>query len=147
MRKAAIGLTATPAVKSRNRPRAADPPVRVLCWSELTEPKAGYPEGTMPDPKPSKLVPPSIPSPGASDDFTIPVTEMYNEPFGVPLPDSVIFFSTWKTEEQFRSGCVWKVGQGRVFYFRPGHETYPIFFQPTPRKIIANAARWYADRT
>ncbi len=46
LRKAAIGLTATPAVKSRDRSRAADPPARVLCWSELTEPKEGYPEGT-----------------------------------------------------------------------------------------------------
>ena len=81
------------------------------------------------------------------EDFTIPETEMYGEPFDVPPPEKVIFFSYWATKEQFRSGMVWTVGKGRVFYFRPGHETHPIFFQPIPRKVIANAVLWCAQRT
>ena len=69
-------------------------------------------------------------------------TEMYDEPFHVPVPDAVIFEEKWDAGEHFRSGCVWNVGKGRVFYFRPGHETYPIFRQEVPLKILENAARW-----
>ena len=69
-------------------------------------------------------------------------TEMYDEPFHVPAPDAVVFEETWKGGEHFRSGCVWHVGEGRVFYFRPGHETYPIYRQDWPLKILENAARW-----
>ncbi len=74
--------------------------------------------------------------------FEIPNTEMYGEPFHVPEPDEVLLEERWESGEWFRSGMVWKLGKGRVFYFRPGHETYPIFRQPLPLKILANAARW-----
>ena len=69
-------------------------------------------------------------------------TEMYDEPYHVPVPDAVVFEEKWDAGEHFRSGCVWSVGKGRVFYFRPGHETYPIFRQEIPLKILENAARW-----
>jgi trehalose utilization protein len=69
-------------------------------------------------------------------------TEMYNEPFHVPAPDSVIFEERWDRGEHFRSGCVWKTGKGRVFYFRPGHETYPVYRQPEPLRVLENAVRW-----
>ena len=69
-------------------------------------------------------------------------TEMYDEPFHVPVPDAVVFEEKWDAGEHFRSGCVWSVGKGRVFYFRPGHETYPIYRQELPLKILENAARW-----
>ncbi len=69
-------------------------------------------------------------------------TEMYDEPFHVPTPDAVIFEERWDKGEHFRSGCVWKVGQGRVFYFRPGHETYPVYQQAEPLQVIVNAVRW-----
>ena len=34
---------------------------------------------------------------------------------------------TWASGEWFRSRMVWTIGKGRVFYFRPGHETFPVF--------------------
>ncbi len=74
--------------------------------------------------------------------WDIPQTEMYGEPFHVPVPDEVIFEEKWDKGEHFRSGSVWKVGKGRVFYFRPGHETYPIFTQPEPLRVVENAVRW-----
>lgn len=94
-----------------------------------------------------RVVAPSHPIAKGIGDFVIPETEMYNEPLQVPPPKKVIFFGYWKTGEQFRSGMVWTVGEGRVFYFRPGHETHPIYFQPIPRKIIANAVLWCAQHT
>jgi trehalose utilization protein len=74
--------------------------------------------------------------------WDIPRTEMYGEPFHVPPPDEVVFEETWDRGERFRSGCVWTVGRGRVFYFRPGHETYPIFLQAEPVRVLENAVRW-----
>jgi trehalose utilization protein len=70
---------------------------------------------------------------------------MYNEPFHVPPPDEVIFEERWAGGEWFRSGSVWKIGAGRVFYFRPGHELYPVFKHPSVQKILENAARWMAE--
>jgi trehalose utilization protein len=72
-------------------------------------------------------------------------TEMYDEPFHVPKPDAVVFEERWDKGEHFRSGCAWQVGQGRVFYFRPGHETFPVFKQAEPLRVVENAARWLAS--
>jgi trehalose utilization protein len=83
---------------------------------------------------------------GLSAKWDIPQTEMYGEPFHVPPPDEVVFEETWDKGERFRSGCVWKVGVGRVFYFRPGHETYPVFKQAAPLLVIENAVRWLGTR-
>lgn len=69
-------------------------------------------------------------------------TEMYDEPFHVPAPDAVVFEEKWDKGERFRSGCVWQVGAGRVFYFRPGHETFPVYQQAEPLKVLENAVRW-----
>jgi trehalose utilization protein len=74
--------------------------------------------------------------------FDISQTEMYNEPFHVPTPDAVIFEERWDKGEHFRSGCVWELGKGKVFYFRPGHEIYKVYFEPVPLQILANAALW-----
>lgn len=71
-------------------------------------------------------------------------TEMYCEPFHVPAPDAVVFEERWDKGEHFRSGCVWTVGKGRVFYFRPGHETYPVFKQAESLRVLENAVRWLA---
>jgi trehalose utilization protein len=79
---------------------------------------------------------------GIPASFAIPQTEMYNEPFHVPEPDEVIFEERWATGEWFRSGAIWKIGQGRVFYFRPGHEVYPVYKQAIPLTILTNAVRW-----
>ena len=74
--------------------------------------------------------------------WDIPQTEMYDEPFHVPPPDAVVFEERWDKGEHFRSGCVWQVGKGHVFYFRPGHEIYPIYKQAEPLRVIENAVRW-----
>jgi trehalose utilization protein len=77
--------------------------------------------------------------------FSVTQTEMYNEPFHVPEPDEVIFEESWELGERFRSGMVWNIGKGKVFYFRPGHETYPVFKQPEVIKVIENACRWLGN--
>ena len=76
--------------------------------------------------------------------FDIPQTEMYDEPFHVPEPDAVVFEETWDAGERFRSGSVWQVGRGKVFYFRPGHETYAVYKERFPLQVLENAARWLA---
>ena len=84
---------------------------------------------------------------GIPAEFEIPQTEMYDEPFHVPEPDEVILEERWASGEWFRSGAIWKLGKGRVFYFRPGHETFPVFKQPIPLRILTNAVRWLANAT
>jgi len=79
--------------------------------------------------------------------WDIPRTEMYGEPFHVPAPDEVVFEEKWDKGEHFRSGCVWQVGKGRVFYFRPGHETCAIFQKAEPLRVIENAVRWLSGKT
>ncbi len=83
---------------------------------------------------------------GVPATFDVPRTEIYGEHFHVPKPDAVVFDERWDTGEWFRAGCVWKVGKGQVFYFRPGHETYPIFKQPVPLLILENAVRWMGSK-
>lgn len=98
-----------------------------------------------PDGKPSimKVLKPNHPvTAGLPASFEIPQTEMYADPFHVPEPDDVLFEETWAAGESFRSGLIWKIGKGRVFYFRPGHETYPVYKQELPLRIITNAALW-----
>ncbi len=98
--------------------------------------------------KPSKfktLLPNHPIANGIPEEFTLAQTEMYDEPFHVPAPDAVIFEERWEAGQRFRSGAVWSLGRGKVFYFRPGHENFNVFHQPEPLKIITNAARWLAD--
>jgi trehalose utilization protein len=70
--------------------------------------------------------------------------EMYGEHFDIPAPDDLIFVSWFAGGEVFRSGACWARGAGKVFYFRPGHETHPTYFNPQVRQVIANAVRWAA---
>lgn len=81
---------------------------------------------------------------GIPEVFRIPLQEMYGEYFDIPQPDELIFISSFGGGEVFRSGCCWNRGQGKVFYFSPGHETYPVYYQPEVRRVIANAVRWAA---
>jgi trehalose utilization protein len=74
----------------------------------------------------------------------LPKEEMYGEFFDIPAPDALVMVSWFKGGEVFRSGCCFHRGQGRVFYFRPGHETYPTYYTPVIRKVIANAVKWAA---
>lgn len=77
--------------------------------------------------------------------FELPQTEMYCEPFHVPEPDELILEERWSGGEWFRSGAVWQLGLGKVFYFRPGHETYPIYKDPNVLRVLLNAVRYLAD--
>ena len=81
---------------------------------------------------------------GLGDSFEIPHEEMYGEYFDIPAPDTLVFVSWFQGGEVFRSGCCYQRGQGKVFYFRPGHETHPTYYQPEVQRVIANAIRWAA---
>ena len=74
--------------------------------------------------------------------FELPQEETYGEPFAVPPPDEQVFIAWFEGGEVFRSGCCWKRGNGKIFYFQPGHEIYPTYFDRTIRRVIANAAEW-----
>jgi trehalose utilization protein len=79
---------------------------------------------------------------GIPDHFEIEYEEMYGEPFGVPEPLETVFISWFQGGEVFRSGLTYKRGAGNIFYFRPGHETYPTYHQPLVQHVIANGVRW-----
>ncbi|MFM2092575.1 MAG: hypothetical protein RLZZ127_3064 [Planctomycetota bacterium] len=81
---------------------------------------------------------------GLPRSITIPNEEMYGEPFGIPNPDEVVLVSWFEGGEVFRSGCTFTRGAGKIFYFRPGHETYPTYHIPEIQQIIRNAAVWSA---
>ena len=70
--------------------------------------------------------------------------EMYGEFFDVPPPQELVFLSWFPGGEVFRSGCCYARGSGKIFYFRPGHESYPTFYNGDVRKVIGNAVRWAA---
>jgi len=70
--------------------------------------------------------------------------EMYGEPFGIPTPDEEVFISWFEGGEVFRSGCCFRRGAGKIFYFRPGHETFPTFHHPGVQQVLINAAKWAA---
>lgn len=74
--------------------------------------------------------------------FELPGVETYGEPFGIPQPDEVVFIGWYEGGEVFRSGCTFTREYGKVFYFQPGHETFPIFYDPTVQRIIKNAVQW-----
>ena len=79
---------------------------------------------------------------GIGEYFEIPQEEMYGEPFCIPEPDQLIFISWFTGGEVFRSGATWQRGNGRIFYFRPGHETYPTYHNKQVQQVITNAVRW-----
>lgn len=83
-------------------------------------------------------------------DFVVPHTERYTEPFEVPSPELVIFDGLYTrpngSTEPSRQGMIWTVEKGRVFYFQPGHESYPIYFQEEIRQVFRNAVPWAAHK-
>ena len=68
--------------------------------------------------------------------------ETYGEPFTIPEPDELVFIGNYEGGEVFRSGCCWRRGYGKIFYFQPGHETFPIFYHADVVKVLQNAVRW-----
>jgi len=81
---------------------------------------------------------------GIEEYFELPHEEMYGEHFDIPAPDELVLVSWFEGGEIFRSGCCFTRGAGKIFYFRPGHETYPTYFDANVRKVIGNAVRWAA---
>ena len=76
--------------------------------------------------------------------FELPQTEMYGEHFDIPAPDELVLISWFEGGEVFRSGCTFRRGKGKIFYFRPGHETFPIYHDANVQRVIANGAKWVA---
>jgi trehalose utilization protein len=68
--------------------------------------------------------------------------EMYGEPFGIPAPEEQVFISWFEGGEVFRSGNCYRRGNGKIFYFRPGHEAYPTYHHPQVQKVLRNAVTW-----
>lgn len=79
---------------------------------------------------------------GIENGFRLDNEEMYGEYFDIPKPDDVIFTGWFTGGEVFRSGCTFERGKGRIFYFQPGHESFPIYRNANIRSIILNAALW-----
>ena len=81
---------------------------------------------------------------GVPETFVVPQTEMYGERFDIPGDAKVIFMSWYEGGEVFRSGITLERGYGKIFYFSPGHESFPIYYQPEVLKVIGNGIRWAA---
>ncbi len=79
---------------------------------------------------------------GLGDYFELPHEEMYGEMFDIPVPDQLVFISWFQGGEVFRSGCCFTRGKGKIFYFRPGHETHPTYYDANVQRVIGNAVRW-----
>lgn len=91
------------------------------------------------------VVEPSHPITEGIDEYIeLPESEMYGERFDIPAPDTLVFTSWFEGGEVFRSGCCFRRGAGKVFYFRPGHETYPVYHRPEIQQVLANAVEWAA---
>ncbi len=83
---------------------------------------------------------------GLGEYIEIPKAEMYGEHFDIPEPDALVLVSWFEGGEVFRSGCCYHRGMGKIFYFRPGHETYPTYFQEEVQKVIINGVKWAAPQ-
>ncbi|WP_433748376.1 ThuA domain-containing protein [Falsibacillus pallidus] len=81
---------------------------------------------------------------GIGEYIELPQEEMYGEHFDIPAPDELVFMSWFEGGEVFRSGCTYRRGNGKIFYFRPGHETYPTYHNKEIQKVISNAVNWTA---
>lgn len=74
--------------------------------------------------------------------FELAEEETYGEPFDIPPPEELVFIGWFSGGDVFRSGCCYTRGNGRIFYFQPGHETFPVFHDPNIVKVLTNAVRW-----
>ena len=83
---------------------------------------------------------------GVDPSFDLEVEEMYGEPFAIPSPDAVVFMGWFAGGEVFRSGCTFRRGLGKIFYFQPGHETNTAYKNENYKKILRNAVRWAAPQ-
>lgn len=74
--------------------------------------------------------------------FVVEHEEMYGEPFEIPEPDKLVFMGWYEGGEVFRSGCCYQRLNGRIFYFQPGHESYPTYYNKDVQTVIRNAVYW-----
>jgi trehalose utilization protein len=81
---------------------------------------------------------------GVPQPIVIDAQEMYGEPFDIPQPDELVFISSFAGGEVFRGGCCFTRGRGRIFYFSPGDQEYPVYHHPDVVRVLANAALWAA---
>jgi trehalose utilization protein len=81
---------------------------------------------------------------GVPQPIVIDAHEMYGEHFDIPAPDELVFVSSFAGGEVFRGGCGFRRGAGRIFYFSPGDQDYPIYHHPDVQRVIANAVQWAA---
>ena len=79
---------------------------------------------------------------GVPHPIVIPAQEMYGEMFDIPAPDELVFISSYAGGEVFRSGCCFRRGKGKIFYFSPGDQEYPVYHQAEIQRVLANAAQW-----
>ena len=84
---------------------------------------------------------------GLNPYIELEMEEMYGEPFQVPAPDETLFTSWFEGGETFRSGLLYKRGNGQIFYFRPGHEAYPTYHNQDIQRIIKNAVKFLKPKT
>ena len=81
---------------------------------------------------------------GLGEYFELSQEEMYGEHFDIPQPDDLLLVSWFSGGEVFRSGASLSRGAGKIFYYRPGHETHPTYFDANVQKVINNAVKWAA---
>jgi trehalose utilization protein len=81
---------------------------------------------------------------GVPQPLVIDAQEMYGEHFDIPQPDELVFISSFAGGEVFRSGCAFTRGRGRIFYFSPGDQEYPVYHHPAVQRVLANAVLWAA---
>jgi trehalose utilization protein len=79
---------------------------------------------------------------GIPQPIDIPTQEMYGEFFDIPTPEELVFISSFSGGEVFRSGCTFHRGHGKIFYFSPGDQDFPVYHHKDVRRVIANAVEW-----
>jgi trehalose utilization protein len=84
---------------------------------------------------------------GVPQPLVIDAQEMYGEPFEIPQPDELVFISSFAGGEVFRGGCCFVRGRGRIFYFSPGDQEYPVYHHPDVHTVLTNAVLWAARAT
>ena len=82
---------------------------------------------------------------GIGETIELDQEEMYGEHFDIPTPDELLLINWFEGGEVFRGGCTFKRGKGKIFYFQPGHETYPTYYHPDIQRVISNAVSWCAN--
>ncbi len=83
---------------------------------------------------------------GIGDYIKLDHEEMYGEPFAIPEPEKLLFIGAYEGGEVFRSGCLYRRENGNIFYFQPGHETFPTFYNKDVQTVIKNAVRYVCPK-